>query len=61
MFLSLCVIVSLGRKLVAQLIIIDVQSENRTFQILFNEVKTGMFKCINVIDELKRAIHIFVK
>ena len=54
MYLSLCVTVSLGRRLV-QWTIIDIQGEDRTFHTLFNEVKAGKFECIEVIDELKRA------
>ena len=54
MFLSLCVTVSLGRRLV-QWTIIDIQREDRTFETLFNEVKAGKFEIVKVIDELKRA------
>ena len=54
MYLSLCVKVSLGRRLV-QWAIIDIQGEDRTFHTLLNEVKAGKFECIEVIDELKRA------
>ena len=54
MFLSTCVTVSLGRKLV-QWTIIDIEREDRTFHTLFMEVKAGKFDCIQVIDDLKHA------
>ena len=53
-FLSLCVTVSLGRRLV-QWTIIDIQREDRTFQTLFNEVKARKLEIVAVIDELKQA------
>ena len=55
MFVSLSVAVALGRRL-AQWTIVDLQSEDRTFQALFNEIKAGKFDSIEVGDELKRAM-----
>ena len=54
MFLSVCVSVSLGRRLVPWMIV-DIQREDRTFGALFTELKAGKFDCIEVVDELKRA------
>ena len=54
MFVSLCVTVSLGRRLVPWTIV-DLQGEDRTFQSLFTEMKAGKFDCVEVTDELKRA------
>ena len=54
MYLSICVSVALGRRLV-QWTIIDIQGEDRTFLGLFRQVKAGKFKCIEMTDELKRA------
>ena len=54
MFLSVCVAVSLGRRLVPWTIV-DLQSEDRTFQTLFTQMKAGRFQCVQVGDELKRA------
>ena len=54
MFVSLCVTVSLGRRLVPWTVV-DLQREDRTFQTLFTEIKAGKFDCVEVTDELKRA------
>ena len=54
MFLSVCVTVSLGRRLVPWTIV-DLQREDRTFRTLFSEVVAGKFDCVEVNDELKRA------
>ena len=51
MFVSLSVAVALGRRL-AQWTIVDLQSEDRTFQALFNEIKAGKFDSIEVGDEI---------
>ena len=50
MFLSVCVAVSLGRRLVPWTIV-DLQSEDRTFQTLFTQMKAGRFQCVQVGDE----------
>jgi len=54
MFLSVCVALSLGRRLVPWTKI-DPQREDRTFRTLFSEVIAGKFDCVEVNDELKRA------
>ena len=54
MFLSICVSVSLGRRVIPWTII-DVQREDRTFRTLFTEAKAGKFDCVEVHEELKRA------
>ena len=48
MFVSLSVVVALGRRL-SQWTIVDFQSEDRTFQALFNEIKAGKFDSIEII------------
>ena len=55
MFLSVCVSVSLGRRVVPWTIV-DIQREDRTFRTLFTELKAEKFDCVEVVDELKRAI-----
>ena len=55
MFLSVCVTVALGRRLVPWTIIELQHTEDRTFQYLFSEVKAGRFDCVQVVDELKHA------
>ena len=54
MFLSVCVAVSLGRRLVSWTII-EIVGEDKTFETLFNEIKAGKFDCINIDDDLRRA------
>ena len=45
----------LGRRVIPWTII-DIQREDRIFRTLFTEPKAGKFDCIEVVDELKRAI-----
>ena len=54
MYLSMCVLVALGRRLV-QWTIIDIQGQDSTFLRLFNQVRAGKFECVEMTDELKRA------
>ena len=52
MFLSVCVAISLKRKLILPRTIIDTQSEDQMFKTLSTELNTGKFDYVQVVDEV---------
>ena len=51
MFISVCVVLSMGRRLVSWTIA-QLKGEDRTFEALYNEIKAGKYDCIKVCDGL---------
>ena len=54
MLLSVCVVISLGRRLVSWCII-EIQDTNMSFWMLFTAIKQGMFESIQTSQELQAA------
>ena len=61
MFLSVCVAISLGRKLIVPWTIINTQSEDQMFKTLSTEMNAGKFDYVQVVDEVCTTPTLMVK